>query len=65
MQQGNYLFILEIDFGSFLSSALLQLSLDGKRGKKKKKKNSWCLKIALDEKHQGGQGENQELVDTL
>ena len=59
MQQGNYLFILEMDFGSFLSSALLQLSLDGK------KKNSWCLKIALDEKHQGGQGENQELVNTL
>ena len=31
MQQGNYLFILEMDFGSFLSSALLQLSLDGKK----------------------------------
>ena len=64
MQQGIYLFISEMDFGSFLSSALLQLSLDGKR-KIKKKKNSWCLKIALDEKHQGGQGENQELVNTL
>ena len=63
MQQGIYLFISEMDFGSFLSSALLQLSLDGKR--KRKKKNSWCLKIALDEKHQGGQGENQELVNTL
>jgi len=35
MQQGNYLFILEMDFGSFLSSALLQLSLDGKKKKKK------------------------------
>ena len=34
MQQGNYLFILEMDFGSFLSSALLQLSLDGKKKKK-------------------------------
>ena len=55
MQQGNYLFILEMDFGSFLPSALLQLSLDGKKKKK----------IALEEKHQGGQGENQELVNTL
>lgn len=35
MQQGNYLFILGSTL--YLSSALLQLSLDGKRKKKKKK----------------------------